>query len=211
MCDALPAFHALTGSDYTPAFNRKGKVRPFTIMVSQPRTMLALARLGHEKAICQNDLTIIEEFVCSIYGATKLHCKNVDEARVKLFQKSMPKKGTNKLSNIKSIDPAMLPPCFKVLKEKIERTNLIAHRCLYSYNLTDPWDPLEHGWIYCDGKVSLKWFEGDAIPKDLDYNKMPSHESETNSEYSNDVDEDHDVSDIDDDDEDDGESDEDKL
>ena len=29
LCNALPAYHAFTGSDYTAAFCRKGKVRPF--------------------------------------------------------------------------------------------------------------------------------------------------------------------------------------
>ena len=28
LCRALPAFHALTSSDYTAAFSRKGKIRP---------------------------------------------------------------------------------------------------------------------------------------------------------------------------------------
>ena len=32
MCDALPGFHAFTGSDYTAAFNNKGKIKPFKIM-----------------------------------------------------------------------------------------------------------------------------------------------------------------------------------
>ena len=32
MCHALPAFHAFTGSDYTSAFVRKGKVRPFATL-----------------------------------------------------------------------------------------------------------------------------------------------------------------------------------
>ena len=125
----------------------------------------------------------------------------------------MPKKLTKKLSNIMSVDPAMLPPCFKVLKEKLKQTNLIAHRCLYSFNLTDPWNPLEHGWIHCDGKLCLKWFEGDAIPKDLVYNEIPCAESEIDNEHLNNLDEDQETDDTDDDyqDEDDEESDDVKL
>ncbi|KZR97548.1 Uncharacterized protein APZ42_007508, partial [Daphnia magna] len=32
LCKALPGFHAFTGSDYTPAFSYKGKVRPLQIL-----------------------------------------------------------------------------------------------------------------------------------------------------------------------------------
>ena len=40
MCAALPAFHAYTGCDYTAAFIRKGKKRPFTLLEKdhQPQT-----------------------------------------------------------------------------------------------------------------------------------------------------------------------------
>lgn len=31
---ALPAFHAFTGCDFNPAFFRKGKKRPFSIMTN---------------------------------------------------------------------------------------------------------------------------------------------------------------------------------
>ena len=35
LCAALPTFHAFTGSDYTSAFVRKGKVRPFKTLEKQ--------------------------------------------------------------------------------------------------------------------------------------------------------------------------------
>ena len=67
VCDALPAFHAFTSGDYSPAFNRKGKVRPFDMMISQPQTLMAFANLGHSQKTDLRDFEILEEFVCSIY------------------------------------------------------------------------------------------------------------------------------------------------
>ena len=32
LCNALPAFHAFTGCDYTASFKRKGKVTPFKLL-----------------------------------------------------------------------------------------------------------------------------------------------------------------------------------
>ena len=31
-CNALPAFYAFAGSDYTASFKRKGKVKPFKVL-----------------------------------------------------------------------------------------------------------------------------------------------------------------------------------
>ena len=127
VCDALPAFHAFTGGDYSPAFNRKGKVRPFNKMISQPQTLKAFANLGHDQEIDQHDSEILEEFVCSIYCGQNVKCKKVNEARLEILQKSLPKRHSKALKTIKSVDPAMLPPCFKVLEQRIKRTNLITH------------------------------------------------------------------------------------
>lgn len=39
---ALPCFHALTGCDYTPAFFRKGKFRPFKLLEQSEEYQLAV-------------------------------------------------------------------------------------------------------------------------------------------------------------------------
>ena len=39
MCNSLPALHIFTGSDYTSAFNTKGKVKPLKLL--QPSTRKA--------------------------------------------------------------------------------------------------------------------------------------------------------------------------
>ena len=49
MCDALPGFHAFTGSDYTSAFVRKGKVRPFAFLEKDTVAQKAFAQMSSEK------------------------------------------------------------------------------------------------------------------------------------------------------------------
>ena len=36
LCKALPAFHAYTGSDFTSAFVRIGKIRPLSLLENSP-------------------------------------------------------------------------------------------------------------------------------------------------------------------------------
>ena len=43
--DALPEFHAFTGSDYTPCFMNKGKLNILKIMMKTPEFVAAFAEL----------------------------------------------------------------------------------------------------------------------------------------------------------------------
>nr|XP_046476690.1 uncharacterized protein LOC124216338 isoform X2 [Neodiprion pinetum] len=65
LCNALPAFHALTGCDYNPSFYRKGKNRPFTMLRNSDRYIAAFESISD---LNTGDLsavyTVIEEFVC---------------------------------------------------------------------------------------------------------------------------------------------------
>ena len=46
MCKAMPALHAFTGSDYTAAFCRKGKIRPLRILLKNEDVINTFARFG---------------------------------------------------------------------------------------------------------------------------------------------------------------------
>lgn len=67
------------------------------------------------------------------------------------------------------MDGSAMPPCSRVLYEKIKRTALVASKWFSS---TDPFEPAmsppNHGWIFQDGKYKIKWFDGDAAPRSLD-------------------------------------------
>lgn len=71
ICNALLGFHAFTGSDFTAAFMRKGKVRPYQIMVKHTRFMEAFAQLGESSImfapymVARNQVLMMQDFNCS--------------------------------------------------------------------------------------------------------------------------------------------------
>ena len=100
ICSALCGFHALTGSDYTASFHRKGKKRPFETIRKSAVYRKAFSELGDSENITQELEETMESFVCSIYGGGKII--SVNELRYnKLVKKS------NKL---RSSEPSSLPP-----------------------------------------------------------------------------------------------------
>ena len=46
LVESLPAYHAFTGSDFTAAFARQGKVKPFEIMLKNREYQTSLSHLG---------------------------------------------------------------------------------------------------------------------------------------------------------------------
>ena len=62
-----------------------------------------------------------------------------------------------------------MPPCQRVLLQKIKRAKLVATRWYsairqFETNLS----PLQYGWELTDGQYALKWYEGEAYPRTLD-------------------------------------------
>ena len=101
---ALPGLHAFTGCDFTAAFMREGKSRPYDIMVSDASFLTAFSSLGK---------------------STK--CSDVEAARFHLFcQLYAPPDCTQPMERLKTSDPCCLPPCNATLLQKISRTNYVA-------------------------------------------------------------------------------------
>ena len=75
---AIPGLHAFTGSDFTAAFYRKGKVKPFEILEKDisGNYISFFAKLSTEEI---PDQTKAEEFVCALYGMKSL--RDVNKAR----------------------------------------------------------------------------------------------------------------------------------
>ena len=65
------------------------------------------------------------------------------------------------------MDCSFLPPCFQVLKQKIERTNLIAGKWISSVLPNPPEiSPIRSGWILDnEGLYKINWFEGNMSPR----------------------------------------------
>ena len=85
---ALPALHALTGCNYTAAFNRKGKVKGLQLLEEDENgsVIKAFARLTSVNS--DIEMEPFENFVCNLYGF-KGKTQSVNEARLmKLHQQA---------------------------------------------------------------------------------------------------------------------------
>ena len=120
--NALPGFHAFSGSDYTASFMNKGKVKPLDLLQKQEAFCEAFAQLGEKDSVNEDVVLSLEAFVCTMYGKTKM--KNVDEVRHAMFQQHYAHKNDkDPLQKIKGINPSSMPPCHQVLMNKIKRAN----------------------------------------------------------------------------------------
>ena len=164
ICSALPAFHAFTGSDYTAAFLRKGKTKPFKLMESSKAYTQAFSQLGSSKEVDQEVLSLLEEYVCSMYGVKKE--KDVNAARTYLFKKLYCPGDLDKpLEKLKSADPSCLPPCKDVLLQKIKRTNYVAHLWKNAqYSNPVKFNFNGSGWRVDHNSMEFVWFEGEQSP-----------------------------------------------
>lgn len=165
--DALPGLHALTGSDYTAAFMDKGKVKPFKLMCKSTHHAESLAQLGEENAVSDELMRGIESFVCALYGYPDL--SDINTVRHLMFQaKCAPKDNQDPLNKIKALNPSAMPPCSRVLVNKVKRANFVAAmwkkactRCPILYS------PVGNGWCLKAGKYQLNWYDGDQVPRSL--------------------------------------------
>ena len=106
---ALPAFHALTGSDNTSFFSGTGKKSAYDKWCKQPDLTAALCQLMDRPLTLSDEvISVIERFVVSLYSTTCPLTK-VDLAREQIFAQS-------------SRTSEYLPPTKAALIEHIKRT-----------------------------------------------------------------------------------------
>ena len=63
--------HSMTGCDSTSAFVHKGKIKPFKLCQSNTQFQKAFEELGNNENITQSVQSMLETFVCSLYGDQK--------------------------------------------------------------------------------------------------------------------------------------------
>lgn len=167
LCKALPGYHALTGCDYTSPFFRKGKVKPLQLAQKSVHHIEGLGGLGESRTFDDDD-KLVERYVCSLYGKETL--SSVNDARLQIFlQKYKPANTESPMDKIKGIDAGMLPPCEKVLNQKLARSNYVAYLWKHA-NLRDPlqdMEPTDHGWKQANGVFVPVWFTGSQMPTSL--------------------------------------------
>lgn len=167
LCKALPAFHALTGCDFNPAFYRKGKKKPLHLLRKSPKYISALMNLSQLSVedLEDYDFSEVEEFVCRIYGHNKINDINVSRAAT--FMKAYKFNDKDEVLKLdQNFEGSMLPPCKSELRQQILRTSYIAQ--LWSNaHLSIPTlsSPKEFGWKEEDNKYNFIWFEGDQLPR----------------------------------------------
>ena len=168
LCKALPFYHAFTGCDYTSSFNWKGKIKPFKLLEKNPELQEAFLNPSHSDSISDDIKSIIESIVCQMHGRKKTN--SVDQARLEIFvTKYKPKKGSASLNQIqaKKLDSSIMPPCSKVLHQKIKRCIYVASIWTNSLRMKPtPYFPPSFGWTLDeDGTFCIKRFEGDVAQR----------------------------------------------
>ena len=167
LCKALPGFHAFTGTDYSAAFSRRGKVTPFKKLQKNLSAQKAFGNLGKEERVSEHDMASIEKFVCAMYGFPQLSL--IDAVRLEIFLRKY--KVNTKQTNLfaKKLQSYSFPPCQRVLIEKIKRANFIAAKWISSTRpVMPPFNPTNCGWCLENGMYAIHWYSGPAEPAIID-------------------------------------------
>ena len=173
--DALPGFYTFKANDYTPAFYRKGKIKPITLMCKHKRFINAFKCLG-EMPLTSDVIEIIEEYTCHLYGYTKQ--VDIHEVIKTHFEsKTKPKPSKKPLECIKNIKLITVPPCRVVLTQQIKRRWFIAksYKCPSLPHPSEELTPIDFGgidwidfdWILGEKFLAVTWFEGLQVPQEL--------------------------------------------
>ena len=109
-----------------------------------------------------------EHFVCTIYGKPKL--KSVNESRLDIFLKKYRSKSKDEVINcVRKLDGSSLPPCSRVVWQKVMRINYIAGKWLSASQQHPPsYSAEESGWELVNGNCKIKWFDGAVALKIVD-------------------------------------------
>ena len=183
---ALAGIYGFLGNDYSPAFFKKGKVKPIEIMARNEKFIAAFESLG-AVPLSTETISVIEEFVCWMYGYKNL--ANINEVRYRMFEaKSKPSSSKRPLDGLKSIESTSFPPCQKVLLQQIKRAWYLAK--LYrsaseQYPCLDI-SPIFFGWKLFDGQLEIHWFDGEQVPPEMECSnpaeEMEGSENESESD-----------------------------
>ena len=112
----------------------------------------------------------IEDFVCTLYGF--LNIQKVDEVRIwMLKQKYRPRHDEDPLASISSMNPILMPPCHRVLLQKIKRANFVTKLWKSSDQLVSVKAVLQvimvNGWVFEADGYRIHWYDGDQVPRSL--------------------------------------------
>ncbi|GFV99729.1 uncharacterized protein TNCV_5080891 [Trichonephila clavipes] len=122
--------HNFAGCDYTPAFFRKGILRPFKPLEKSVEYQLACQEIiTDDDDELERIFATLENFICHMYGVPK--SSNVNDVRFYLFSKTYQSKelDDNFEKKCRSFDSSSLPPCKAELYQ-----HLLRMRCQVIYS-----------------------------------------------------------------------------
>ena len=162
ICAALPGLQAFTGCDYTSAFARKGKSRPYEIVSKTAKFQKALGSLSHTVPTAET-VKVLQDFVCVLYGARKVVPLN--KHRFNMVDRTYRQKSTaaHPFDKLKSIDGSSIPPCEAELALHVDRSVFVARLWGSAHQRYMDKMPT-NGWDNVDGEFRINWFEGEQLP-----------------------------------------------
>lgn len=171
LCKSLPAFHAFTGCDYTSAFVKKGKKRPFAKLEKSKDMQRVFASLVSEREVTATNHKSLQAFTASLYGAKQKESEMpLNKYRYKVFQKAYGPKATTKnpLDKLKGLDASGLPPCESELMAHVNRSAFVATMWANADQKEIEQHPKQHdGWELEGDTYNIVWFEGQQVPDTL--------------------------------------------
>ncbi|GBP40287.1 hypothetical protein EVAR_83977_1 [Eumeta japonica] len=204
LCSSLAVLHAFTGSDFNPAFYRKGKNRPFKVLEKSGKFQDAFIKMGHntfvaDPLVMEQAFNVLQEYVCVLFNVKAR--KTVNEARCIIFERIYTPKNSSEAfkKTTMKLEATSFPPCFRELKQHMKRSTYIAQIWCNAYKqIPSTLFPISYGWIVNDGRYDFDWFHGEECPQKVCDITEPDEESgeedddviENDREDNSDVDED---------------------
>ena len=171
ICSVLPAFHCLTGSDFTNPFFGRTKVTTFKKLLQNSMYCSKLETLGSESV----NIDDVTDFIIHIIYNRPLHEKTPGESRHRMLltARKRTKDGRKQYPSSKAI-----PPDQSSLKMKILRATFVAHCMMNCINrMYVPLNPSSYGWKLNSLSVwEPVWYEGNALPDEC--NIEPTEDDE---------------------------------
>ena len=169
VCQALLAYHAFTGTDYTSAIIRKGKVRPFRRLESSNNAQDALIAITSGKVDASSERALLK-FGATLFGAKAAESSSLNGFRYTAFEKAFgPSANTkNPLNKLKGVDASSLPPCEAELRQHIHRSAFVAKMWADADQQTiDQHPSTEDGWELINDQYESIWCNGLQLPDTL--------------------------------------------
>ena len=150
ICSILPAFHSLTGSDFTKPFFRRLKINNFRKLLAKPESMDLMPSMNTDHV----DIEKVTYFALHVI----YNCPKRDKSPTSLYDAVCWKRRKRKVCTYK----------ITVTRSKVFNYENIAStfsriwiNCLDSNYQS--LDPLSNGWIFLDGALQLLGYDGASL------------------------------------------------